>query len=94
MKVKITRDGQPCRKCGTAVVKKVRNPLKPVPENQAYYFKSFFDCPKCHNRYMNDADKVYSKDKAFKVSESEKTECKDCQFKIFFESLKITLGKV
>src|SRR3990167_4408044 len=42
--MKITQEGQPCRRCGTPVVKK-------IPKNTSkinYYFR----CPKCGNNYM------------------------------------------
>ncbi|GAB4580811.1 MAG: hypothetical protein Fur0022_35530 [Anaerolineales bacterium] len=48
-KVKITQEGQPCRKCNTPVVK--RTPKKPKPD-QAYYYEYYFFCPKCETMYM------------------------------------------
>lgn len=91
MKTKITQSGQPCRKCGTPVVKVLRDKSKPVTDKQKYYFMSYFDCPKCHNRYMNDADKVYNFPKSCKPEP--KADCDSRQFKRFFESLKIMLER-
>ncbi len=48
-KVKITQDGQLCRKCSTPVVKRI--PKKPK-KTQAYYYEYYFSCPKCHTMYM------------------------------------------
>jgi len=57
MKVeKITYEGQPCRKCNTPVVKRSHNgPTKP---GQKYWFRYWFDCPKCKARYMVEAARV------------------------------------
>lgn len=47
---KVTREGQPCRKCSTPVIKKTpRHKLKP---NQAYYYEYYLYCPECHTMYM------------------------------------------
>jgi len=48
-KVKITKEGQPCRKCATPVVK--RTPKK-HKQAQAYYYEYYFFCPKCATMYM------------------------------------------
>ena len=48
-KVKITQEGQPCRKCNTPVVK--RTPKK-QKQNQAYYYEYYFLCPKCETMYF------------------------------------------
>jgi ribonuclease HI len=48
-KVKITEEGQLCRKCSTPVVK--RTPKKPK-KTQAYYFEYYLYCPKCQAMYM------------------------------------------
>jgi ribonuclease HI/ribosomal protein S27AE len=47
---KITREGQPCRKCGTAVVKRI--PKRKKTAGQAYYFEYYLQCPKCGTTYM------------------------------------------
>ncbi len=48
--VKITREGQPCRKCSTPVIMKTPN-SKPK-RDQAYYFEYYLYCPQCHTMYM------------------------------------------
>ncbi len=47
---KITEEGQPCRKCGTPVIK-VRPKGKRKPD-QAYYYEYYLFCPGCETRYM------------------------------------------
>jgi hypothetical protein len=56
MKIKITQDGQPCRKCGTPVVKKSHD--APMSPEQDYWFPTWFDCPKCGTRYMGPREQV------------------------------------
>jgi ribonuclease HI len=56
-KFKITREGQPCRKCQTPVVK--RKPRKEPKSSQMYYFEYYLYCPKCHTMYMVDEAKQY-----------------------------------
>jgi ribonuclease HI len=48
-KIKITEEGQLCRKCSTPVVK--RTPKKPK-KTQTYYFEYYLYCPKCQAMYM------------------------------------------
>ncbi len=48
--VTITQEGQPCRKCGTPVVK--RTPQKRLKQTQSYYYEYYFYCPTCHTMYM------------------------------------------
>jgi ribonuclease HI len=52
---KITKEGQPCRKCGRPVVKKIPK-RKPKPD-QAYYYEYYLQCPECQTIYMVDAAK-------------------------------------
>jgi ribonuclease HI len=52
---KITEAGQPCRKCGTPVVRKVPK-RKPKPD-QAYYYEYYLQCPECGTTYIVDAAK-------------------------------------
>ena len=52
---KITEEGQPCRKCGTPVVKKIPK-RKPKP-GQAYYYEYYLQCPECQTIYMVDEAK-------------------------------------
>jgi len=54
-KVKITDEGQPCRKCSTPVIKKI--PQQKRKPNQTYYFEYYFYCPNCKAKYMVDAAK-------------------------------------
>jgi ribonuclease HI len=54
--VKITEEGQPCRKCGTAVIKRVPR-AKPKLE-QLYYYEYYLYCPGCTTMYTVDEAKV------------------------------------
>ncbi len=54
-RTKITAEGQPCRKCGTAVEK--RTPRRRPKAGQAYYFEYYLHCPKCQTMYMVEAAK-------------------------------------
>lgn len=56
MKQKITREGQPCRKCGVSVIRQEHKELKFKP-GQWYYFEWWFRCPKCGTFYMVEAAK-------------------------------------
>lgn len=54
---KMTVEGQPCRNCGTAVVK--RTPKKrTVKPGQSYYFAWYLYCPGCKSMYMVEEAKV------------------------------------
>ena len=55
-KEKITREGQPCRKCKTRVIRKY--PYKKIKSNQKYYFKSYLYCPNCKTMYMLNNEKI------------------------------------
>lgn len=55
-KVKITYEGQPCRKCGTPVVKNSHN--EPSHSNVKYWFKYWFSCPNCKTKYMVQSARV------------------------------------
>jgi ribonuclease HI len=46
----IKEEGQPCRKCGTPVVKRV--PKTKRRSDQAYYFEYYLRCPRCETIYM------------------------------------------
>ena len=72
VKEKIRNENQPCRKCGGQLVKKMRD-LRGKIKDKKYYFKSYFDCVNCNSRYMNEADKVYSKEELYS-SKNEKNE--------------------
>jgi len=47
---KITKEGDTCRKCGTAVIKRI-NKLKKIKKSQSYYFEYYFFCPDCKALY-------------------------------------------
>ncbi len=47
---KITREGQPCRKCGTPVVKRI--PKRKREPDQQYYFEYYLSCPNCGTMYL------------------------------------------
>jgi len=50
-KRKITAEGQPCRHCGTPVVKRAPRQRK-LKEGQTYYFTWYLYCPGCKAMYM------------------------------------------
>ena len=52
---KITQVGQPCRKCGTPVVKRI--PKRKKKPSQSYYFEYYLQCPNCGTTYMVDEAK-------------------------------------
>lgn len=60
----ITEEGQPCRKCGTPVVKMTpKNKRKP---DQTYYYEYYLYCPGCETRYMvEDAKRDLNQGKLF-----------------------------
>jgi ribonuclease HI len=49
-KVQDIREGEPCRKCGTAVVK--RSPRKPPKPSQTVWYEYYMYCPNCQTTYM------------------------------------------
>ena len=49
-KVKITYEGQPCRKCSTPVVKK--KPRRKLKQSQTYYYEYYLGCPDCGAMYL------------------------------------------
>ena len=53
---KITKEGQPCRKCGEPVVK--RRPRR--KHGSQYYYEYYLYCPQCRTMYMVDEAKRYS----------------------------------
>jgi ribonuclease HI len=56
--VKVKKEGDPCRKCGSSVIHKPtkKKELKP---NQTYYYEYFFICPTCRTIYMVDDAKRF-----------------------------------
>jgi len=61
MSAKITQEGQPCRHCGTPVVKKTRDGEPELRKGKAYYFLWWFRCSnkKCGALYMVEEAKRY-----------------------------------
>lgn len=57
-KIKITKAGQPCRKCGEPVEKVI--PVRKVNPKSPYYFKYYLRCPACRVMYMLESQKVYN----------------------------------
>jgi len=52
---KVVREGQPCRKCGTPVVK--RAPKRKLSGKQSHYYEYYLVCPKCDTIYLVDEAK-------------------------------------
>ena len=48
--------GEPCRKCGTPIVKKPTKP-KPHKPGQTYYYEWYLSCPGCNTMYLVDEAK-------------------------------------
>jgi len=62
----ITEEGQPCRKCGTPVVKKT--PKSKRKPDQAYYYEYYLYCPGCETRYMvEDAKRYFNQGSLFDI---------------------------
>ncbi|TVQ04443.1 MAG: ribonuclease HI [Planctomycetaceae bacterium] len=60
-KTKMTEVGQPCRKCGTPIIK--RTPKKQtVKTDQAYYYAWYLYCPGCKSMYMVEDAKRHASD--------------------------------
>jgi 5-methylcytosine-specific restriction endonuclease McrA len=57
-KVKITYEGQPCRKCQTPVVKKSHD--GPTNPKAKYWFRYCFYCPECKTIYVVPSERVVS----------------------------------
>jgi ribonuclease HI len=53
--VQITQEGQPCRKCGTPVIK--RKPRKKPKFDQEYSLEYYLYCPQCGTSYTVEAAK-------------------------------------
>ena len=69
-KVKMTEEGQPCRKCETPVVKQVPK-KKTVKPNQTYYYSWYLYCPACNAMYMVDAAKKLVGDSSQRLFDEE-----------------------
>lgn len=59
-KIKITYEGQPCRKCQTPVINVETGRTEPRP-GSVYGYSGYFLCPnnKCNTMYMDDSRRVY-----------------------------------
>lgn len=67
-KTKITEVGQPCRKCGTPVIKRVPK-KQTVKPGQSYYFAWYLYCPGCKSMYMVDDAKRAASDGIWRLSD-------------------------
>ena len=54
----LTEPGQPCRKCGTALVRRTPSRKKQKPD-QSYYFEWYLFCPSCRTMYMVESAKRF-----------------------------------
>lgn len=52
---KVVREGQPCRKCGTPVVKQA--PARKISAKQRHYYEYYLVCPNCGTIYLVDEAK-------------------------------------
>ncbi len=60
---KTEKEGDPCRKCNTTVIKKITKKKNPK-SGQTYYFDYYLLCPSCHTMYFTeDAKKEFSLEK-------------------------------
>ncbi len=50
------QSGEPCRKCGTPIIKKPTK-TKPTKPGQTYYYEWYLSCPGCNTMYMVDEAK-------------------------------------
>jgi hypothetical protein len=55
---KVTEEGQPCRRCGTPVERRV--PKRKRRAEQEYYYEYYLYCPACKAMYMVEAAKRYT----------------------------------
>ena len=55
-KKKILKEGEPCRKCGHPVIKRL--PLKKPRKTQKFYYRYYLYCPGCGVMYMINSEKV------------------------------------
>jgi len=54
---KIINEGQPCRHCGTSVIK--RAPKEKPRGDRAFYFEYVLWCPKCRRVYLVESAKRF-----------------------------------
>ena len=55
--MKITTDGQPCRKCSVPV--RLVTVSKPPNKTGVYWYSRYLQCPGCRTQYFLDDAKVY-----------------------------------
>lgn len=60
-KVKITEEGQLCRRCGQPVVKRI--PGNKHKSGQKYYFRAYLYCNGCDTMYLLEKEKILIKEK-------------------------------
>ena len=58
-KTKIIDEGQPCRHCGSPVIKRTHNPKAKRKTKKVYYFEYFFWCAKCNAVYFVEGAKRF-----------------------------------
>lgn len=56
-KTQILIEGQSCRRCGTAVVRVNRPPMKKYARKQTYAYSWWLKCPACGEIYMVESAK-------------------------------------
>lgn len=49
--LKIEKEGDLCRKCGTAVIK-IQSSGNKIKTSQSYYYEYYFSCPNCKTSYL------------------------------------------
>jgi hypothetical protein len=57
-KIRITEAGQPCRHCGTPVVRETHS-KPPKYKPGGYYFLFWFRCPRCRTFFMVESAKRF-----------------------------------
>lgn len=57
MKIRMLNPGQPCRKCGSPVVRVDRSPMKKYARKQTYAYSWWLKCPACGEIYMVESAK-------------------------------------
>jgi ribonuclease HI len=53
---KVEKEGDPCRKCNTAIIKKTTKKKEAKP-GQTYYYEFYLYCPGCKTMYLVDEAK-------------------------------------
>ena len=90
----MTDIGQPCRKCGVKVVKRIP---KKQRKSAAYHYRYYLFCPGCQRMYMLESQKVQTVNQP-KTTEDQlfedrpQVECKNCLHGIGHHCLENTPG--